>query len=162
MRFLQSLVILLLISTATVAQEEKSATTLIMSTSPEDRLKLSAANVSKLKKFEQSNRYKQVQLVKVGNLAKIQKKGVLTFTIPGSSESFTYFAQKVDAESELDFTWVGVSANKSSTAIFICKNGKLSGTFAINGRGFQLYPTDAGLSVFFESRTDLPANCEVE
>jgi hypothetical protein len=145
-----------------LAQEEKSVTTLIISASEEDKSKLSVGNASKLKKFEQSNRYKQVQLVKVGNLAKIQKKGVLKFSIPGSNETFTYFAKTVDARSESDFTWVGYSADKLSTALFICKNGKLSGTFSFDGRSFRLYPTDAGLSVFFESRTDLDVNCEVE
>lgn len=144
------------------AQEEKSVTTLITSASQEDKLKLSVGNTSKITKIEKSKKYKQVQLVKVGNLAKIQKKGVLTFTIPGSGESVTYFAKKVDAQSELDFTWVGVSADKLSTAIFICKNGKLSGTFSINGRSFQLYSTDEGLSVLTEGRTDLNLNCEVE
>lgn len=145
-----------------LAQEGKSLTDLIISASPEDKLKLPVGNVSKLTKIEQSKKYKQVQLVKVGNLAKIQKKGVLTFTIPGLSETFTYFAQKVVAQSELDFTWIGVSADKLSTAIFICKNGELSGTFGINGRGFQLSPTDGGLSVLIEDRNDLNLNCEVE
>lgn len=145
-----------------LAQEEKSVTDLIISASPEDKSKLSVGSMSKLTKIEQSKRYKQVQLVKVGNLAKIQKKGVLTFTVPGLGETFTYFAQKVVAQSELDFTWIGVSADKLSTAIFICKQGKLSGTFGINGRGFQLSPTDGGLSVLIEDRNDLNLNCEVE
>ena len=172
MKSLQSLLILLSISAATVAQDSESLIHLLNPVSKEDPAKLSPAQMAKVKHLEQSKAYKRVQLVKVGNLTKIQEKGVLTFTVPGNGETFTYFAQKVDVQSELDFTWAGASADKLSTAIFICKKGKLSGTFSLIerpfqliypcGRSFQLYSTDEGISVLTEGRTDLNLNCEVE
>lgn len=110
-----------------LAQESKSAVTLLAPVSQKDQSKLSAQNRSKFERFGQSAYYKQVQLVKVGNLAKIQKKGVLTFTIPGSEKGFTFYSKTVEARSESDFKWIGVSVDKLSTAIFISKNGNLSG-----------------------------------
>jgi hypothetical protein len=132
MRFLQLLVILLLISTATVAQEGKSVTTLLTPASEEDQAKLSIAYMAKVEHLKKVKAYKQVQLVKVGNLAKIQKEGVLTFTLPGDKDSVTFFASQVMETSETDFSWVGASADKLSNAFFICKNGNLSGSFSVS------------------------------
>ena len=155
-----------------LAQKSESSINLLISASEEDQAKLATAYRAKVKHIEQAGRFKRVQLVKVGNLAKIQKKGVLTFTVPGSSDRITFIAREVKAMSESDFTWVGYSAHKLSTAIFICKNGELSGTFSINGgpfelfypngRGFQLYSLGEGLSVLLEGRTDLSISCDAK
>ena len=190
MRFLQSLVVLLLISTATVAQDSESLINLLTPASEEDQAKLSTAHMAKVEHLRQNKAYKQVQLVKVGNLARIQKKGVLTFTLPGDKNSVTFFAKQVVRTSETDFTWVGASADKLSNAFFICKNGNLSGSFSVSKksfnfyssggfsvnektfqlplsggfsvdqRSFQLSSLDEVLSILVEGRTDLFTNCD--
>ena len=190
MKSLQSLLILLLISTVTVAQDSSSLIHLLIPASKEDQAKLSPAHMAKIEHLKQNRAYKQVQLVKVGNLARIQKKGVLTFTLPGDKDSVTFFAKQVVGRSETDFTWVGTSADRLSNAFFICKNGNLSGSFSVNKksfnfyssggfsvnektfelpssggfsvdqRSFQLSSSDEALSVLVEDRTDLPVNCD--
>lgn len=145
-----------------LAQEGKSTITLLSPVSQEDQSKLSAQNSSTFERFKRSEVYKQVQLVKVGNLAKIQKKGILTFAVPGFEKSVTFFSKTVEARSEADFKWVGASADKLSTAIFISKNGNLSGAFNINERSFQLFSAGDELSMLLEDRTDLGLQCNVE
>lgn len=142
------------------AQEEKSTTVLIAPASQADKSGLSDSSTSKLTRMEQSGTYGLILLVKVGNLAKIQKNGVLTFNIPGSGESLTYKATKVIAYSESDFTWSGSSAN--GEASFICKNGVLSGAFRFNKKFFELYNIEGEFYVLSHIRTDLEINCDTE
>lgn len=141
------------------AQGEKSTTVLITPAPQEDWSKLSDSSASKLRRIQQSGTYKQLLLVRAGNLAKIQKEGILTFTIPGSGESATYKAKKVVAISEPDFTWYGESTN--GDALFICKNERLSGSFRVNRRSFELYPIEGEdeFSVLTESPTDRELEC---
>lgn len=142
------------------AQEEKSTTVLIAPASQADKSGLSDSSTSKLTRMQQSGTYGLLLLVKVGNLAKIQKNGVLTFTIPGSGESVTYKAKKVVAYSESDFTWYGSSDN--GDALFICKNGELSGTFRFNKKFFELYNIEGEFYVLSHIRTDLEIKCDTE
>ncbi|GHB86337.1 hypothetical protein [Persicitalea jodogahamensis] len=149
------------VSQSVAAQEEKSTTVLIAPASQADKSGLSDSSTSKLTRMQQSGTYGLILLVKVGNLAKIQKNGVLTFTIPGFNESAIYKATKVVAYSDSDFTWSGSSAN-GQQALFICKNGELSGTFRFDGKYFGLYSIEGQVSVLTHLRTDLEINCDVE
>lgn len=141
------------------AQGEKSTTVLITPAPQEDWSKLSDSNASKLRRLQQSGTYKWLLLVRVGDLAKIQKEGILTFTIPGTGEKATYKAKKVVACSESDFTWYGFSAD--GEALFICKNGRLSGNFRVNGRSFELSSIEGEdeLLVLTESPTHQDLEC---
>lgn len=142
-----------------LAQGEKSTTVLINPAPQEDWSKLSDSNASKLRGLQQSGTYKWLLLVRVGNLAKIQKEGILTFTIPGTGENATYKAKKVIAYSESDFTWYGVSAD--GEALFLCKKGRLTGNFNVRGRSFQLSSIEGEdeLSVLTETPTDREIKC---
>lgn len=144
------------------AQEEKSTTILITPASQADKSELSESSASKFTRMQQSETYGLVMLVKVGNLAKIQKNGVLTFDMPGSGESATYKAKKVVAYSETDFTWSGASAD--GEALFLCKKGRLTGNFSVRGRSFQLSSIagEAEFSILSENRADLEIRCDVE
>lgn len=142
------------------AQEKKSNTVLIAPASQADNTELSDISMAKLTRMQKSGTYGLVLLVRVGNLAKIQKNGVLTFNLPGSGESLTYKATKVIAYSESDFIWSGSSAH--GEASFICKNGRLSGTFRFDGKYFELYNIEGGLHVLTHLRTDLEVRCDVE
>ena len=57
----------------------------------------------KLGNIERNTLHKRVQYVQLGNLAKIQRNGVLTFSIPGANKTVTFNAQRVEAESDQDF-----------------------------------------------------------
>lgn len=151
-----------LFSTQLQAQSSKSTVNFLTPVSQEEQSKLSARNTSKLAQVKQPELHKQVQLVKVGNLAKIQKKGVLSFTVPGAQKSVTFYAGTVEAASEDDFKWIGTSADKLSTAIFISKQGKVYGSFNINNQYFQLFSAEDGLSILIEDRNDLNLSCPSE
>lgn len=153
------IIIFILVFNPAEAQDYRSTTTLLSPIPQEEQAKLSVYAATKFKQLEQDEQFKQVQLVKVGNLAKIQKKGVLTFKIPGTEKTSTFFSREVTAESENDFKWVGVSENNMETAIFMSEKGKVYGTFSSGKRHFQLFSIEEGISVLIEERTDLINSC---
>jgi hypothetical protein len=152
----------LLTTNQSLAQEPKSNVNFLSALSQDDELKLSAKNVSQAKQLDQMKIHKKIQLIKVGNLAKVQKKGVLSFTLPGDEERITFYAKSVNAESEATYKWIGHSTDKLSTAIFISKNDYVTGSFNVNNRYFQLYPAEDGISILIEERTDLNLKCDTE
>ncbi len=117
---------------------------------PLEKSSLPAKLQEKLGNIETNVLHKRVQYVRLGNLAKIQKNGVLTFSIPGAGKTATFNARRVEAESEQDFLWVGKSDDQRYQAIFICKKGRLSGSFETKGGYYQVYTTEEGISVLLE------------
>ena len=91
------------------AQDEKSTTTLFTTVTQGELSTLTPPSVGKLANLQTSAAFKRALPVKFGNLAKIQKKGYLTFSVPGVSKEYTFHAQKVDAASESDYKWVGIT-----------------------------------------------------
>lgn len=152
-------VVLLFAYQNAIGQHAKSTTSLFSQASPDDLSKISQQRTGKIQQMERSGLYKQIIPVKIGDLAKIQKKGILTFNIPGSSEELTYYARQVDAESETDFKWMGASKDGVSTALFICEKGQLFGAFRFGNRHFQVFTLENGISVLQEDRNDLEAHC---
>ncbi|MCF0072201.1 M12 family metallo-peptidase [Dyadobacter sp. CY261] len=145
-----------------IGQQANSTTSLFSLASQDDLSKISQQRAGKIQQMERTGLYKQVLPVKIGDLAKIQKKGVLTFNIPGSSEELTYYARQVDVESETEFKWMGVSKDEVSTALFICEKGQLFGAFRFNNRHFQVFTLENGISVLQEDRNDLEAHCDAD
>ncbi len=115
-----------------------------------DKGNFSAKLREKMTNVEKSPVHKRTMYVQVGNLAKIQKNGILTFSVPGGGSPFTFLARRVEAESERDFIWTGVSDEGLYQAFFICKQGKLSGSFTSKHGNYQLYATDEGVSMLME------------
>jgi Metallo-peptidase family M12/Secretion system C-terminal sorting domain len=115
----------------------------------------------KLGNIERNALHKQVQYVRLGNLAKIQKNGVLTFSIPGANKTVTFNARRVEAESDQDFLWVGKSDDQLHQAIFICKKGKLSGSIETKGGYYQVYTTEEGIGILLEIDPSKGGECSV-
>lgn len=153
---------ILLSADPSIAQISKSTTTLFTPLTQEGLQKAKPTNVTKFRSLQGTGLYKQITPVQIGNLAKIQKDGALSFSLPGSFEKQTFYAEKVDAESEMNFKWFGLSKDKSSSATFISVNGAVSGTFSIGKRHFQVFTIEDGFSILQEDRTDLQFNCSSE
>ena len=125
-----------------------------------DKSKFSAELQKKMTNVENSAVHKKTMYVQVGNLAKIQKNGRLTFSTPQSGRPITFLARRVEAESERDFVWTGISEDGPYQAIFICQDGKLSGSFGSKHGNYQLYAIEEGTSMLMEIDLSKIGDCE--
>ncbi|MCF0060619.1 M12 family metallo-peptidase [Dyadobacter chenwenxiniae] len=152
-------VLLLLVAISSVVGQSTGSETDLFTVISKDEVSLQATVSEKINKMNGSRLYQQIVPVKIGRIPRIQKNGVLTFSIPGSQEKFTFIAQKVNAESDLDFVWYGHSKDYLSTATFISEKGAISGAFNVGKRYFQVYTLDDGISILQEDRTDITVQC---
>ncbi|CCH56543.1 hypothetical protein BN8_05893 [Fibrisoma limi BUZ 3] len=125
-----------------------------------DKSRFSANLQGKMEKIEKNPVHKRTMYVQVGNLAKIQQNGKLTFTIPNTGGPITFLARRVEAESERDFTWVGKSEDGLYQAIFVSKQGKLSGSIESKYGNYQLYGTDESVSLLMEVDLSKSKECK--
>lgn len=141
------------------AQNVKSTVTLFSPIAQQDVAKLPSQYREKLASLQSSTAFKRALPVQFGNLAKIQRKGYLTFSVPGVEKEYTFHAQKVDASSELDYKWVGTTKDNLSSAMFISENGLVHGAFNLDQRHFQIYTLENGLSILLEDNDALEVKC---
>lgn len=129
---------------------ERSVKELFIPMEDTDLSKAAPARSDKYSQLKRSGIHKNIFPVKVGKLAKIQKNGVLKFNIPGSADAVTFIARKVDAQNDDDFYWYGTSADQRNTALFNSEKGRLSGSFNVGDRYFQLSSLAVGVGAIIE------------
>ncbi|OJV17183.1 MAG: hypothetical protein BGO21_07320 [Dyadobacter sp. 50-39] len=145
-----------LATTVSIAQgKEQVQNELFTLIADTDLAKVAPARSDKYSQLKRSRIYKNIFAVKVGKLAKIQRNGVLKFNIPGSAEEVTIVAKKVDAQNDDDFYWYGTSENQRNTALFNSEKGRLSGSFNVGDRYFQLSSLEVGVGAIIE---EVPIN----
>lgn len=142
----------------TFAQSPISETELFTQIPELNLLKAPIHVQAKLKELQKNKAFKSVRPITLGNLAKIQKNGTLSFTIPGS-DKFIFNMTKVDAESESNFKWRGRSPDGLNNAIFISEKGMLFGSFSMNNIHYQVFTTEEGISFLIEENNNLEISC---
>ncbi len=68
---------------------------------------------------------KQVQSIKVGSLPKLQKDGVLTFSLPGLSRKLVVKAKRVEAKFLEDFEWYGEMTDTLGSVTILSNSGQV-------------------------------------
>lgn len=156
-KVLASFLLIISISSSFAQSPETELFTLI----PElNLLKVPAHVQAKLEELKRNKAFKSVRPVTLGNLARIQKNGILTFAIPGSGK-FTFYMNRVEADSESDYKWIGRSSDGLHTAIFISEKGMVYGSFNTDNRSFQVY-TINGTSFLMENNNDVLKTCSTD
>ncbi len=105
----------------------------------------------KAEKLEKLPHARKVHYVQMGNLAKMQQKGVLTFTVPDVVRKITAKAIRVEAQSEQNYKWFGTVAGEETGHVIIsCENGKMTGSIAVDERSFELRHFDGSIHTLTE------------
>jgi hypothetical protein len=89
---------------------------------------------------------KGIQYVQINSLAKVQKKGVLTFTIPGQKNPLSFQVSHVEAQDPQNYTWYGQLLNGVGSAVLISENGTVYGSFQVENQTYRLYGIDKNTS----------------
>ncbi|MCP4551978.1 MAG: T9SS type A sorting domain-containing protein [Bacteroidetes bacterium] len=108
-----------------------------------------------MKKFEnlKKNRlYKNVELIKLGNIAKLSKtnNGALPIKIPGVNKSFVAKSVEIEYSSEENFVWKGEFKKEEGYIKLICRDGEMFGNIQVKGRFFEIQAFESGKNVVIE------------
>jgi len=105
----------------------------------EKETNLNSAQRQKLEIYRGNPVYKEVQLVKVGNLREQQNKGILTFQIPGRKGELIAKVTYVDLISESEYTWNGeFTGNDEGSIAILTKDGAVFGQMNIGTEAYSL------------------------
>ena len=81
------------------------------------------------------------QLVQIGNLADVQRNGVLSFQIPGLAQTFTAQAVIVDYTDEKKYSWAGNITNLPGAYVgLVAEQGTIAGFIQLPKHYYTLYP----------------------
>jgi hypothetical protein len=134
--FLLFISILLASNFQTQAQE-------LFSSSVTERSKMSSEHQKIIDDFAKIKHGKSIQMVTIGDFPSLQKKGKISFTIPGTKEKITVKAVNVVAKNLRNYHWFGHIDKQFGDVNIVCVDGKTSGYITMqDGRKYQFY--DAG------------------
>lgn len=89
---------------------------------------LSSKQQEKLAHISGNRLFKKVQLVGVGNLATIQKQGILPIEIPGRKGVLVAYASRVETLSEKEYLWYGeLRDGEQGSVMIIAKDNAIYG-----------------------------------
>jgi hypothetical protein len=111
----------MLISFSSSAQETEFITVV-----DSKKIKMSKSLIDYELKTKANEMISKLDYVKIGSLAKVQKKGILSFSIPGQSKKVTATATFVEYFSESKYKWYGKTDNGLGDVIVLCDSGKIS------------------------------------
>lgn len=116
-------------------------------------------NISKLKMnnsqkdiFEKTSKdiyLKKMDIVQIGDISKIQKKGTLTFTIPRFGK-VTANAKKIESLGKDNFKWIGEILGEGMMYIYN-KNGNISGHISLGNTSYQINALGNNVSILAEN-----------
>lgn len=114
-------------------------------------LRLDQRQTDKLSRLQQNPLHKKVQIVKVGNLKNIQRKGALPISIPSRLGIVTAYAKSVEAISDTEYTWYGEFEGKDDGFVtIISKNGETYGQINIGDEIYSLKSLGKGQNILVE------------
>ncbi len=113
----------------------------------EKEANLNSVQRQKLEIYRSNPVYKEVQLVKVGNLREHESRGVLTFQIPDRKGELTAKVTYVDLISESDYTWNGeFTGNNEGSIAILTKDGAVFGQMNIGTEAYVLRDLGSGIN----------------
>lgn len=118
------------------------------------QLSLSTKAQETLARVQKNPIYQQIQLVRLGNLAKIQQNGQLTFSLPGNPKPLIATASRVVAQSESTYDWYGELLNGVGHANFLCREGKITANISIGDLVYEIYHLDNDIHVLLNAFLD--------
>ena len=109
---------------------------------PESNLSRSSKGASYLAELRKDKSNKSVVLVRFGNLATLQKNGILTFYLPGSSKPTVSHAIRVEYQDDDHYSYYGTTSD-GVVSIHIRKNESVfSGYFLVDGESYSIRPCE--------------------
>ena len=89
----------------------------------------------------------QMQYIKMGNLAKIQKGGTLRFSIPGRTTKIVAKATHVEYISDKEYKWYGQTDDGRGNVIILCMDSKITAHISLPDGVYEIYSTPNKLHV---------------
>jgi len=119
------------------------------------RSALSQEQQQKLQKLEGREHFKDIQYVRLGSLPNIQKKGTLTFSVPGYPHRLVAESSRVSAQTDIDYKWSGSFRDRVGNITIVSKNGEVRGHIAVDDQVFEIYPLDDGTHALVTLDTEI-------
>ena len=118
----------------------------------------------KLDKFERdTNSFKKLHYISVGNIKTIQKNNKLTVHIPSTGKPITFKAKRVETYSDEDYTWYGEDESDGYASITIQnKNGLYFGYIKTIDEVSEIYGLLRGESVVLDKKKVTQSFCNSE
>jgi hypothetical protein len=108
-------------------------------------LRLNESQSSMLERARKNPFCKSIRSIRLSDLSKCQRNGVLKFTIPGRSGEIEARAKYVKSYSALNYEWFGTIDNELGSMAIICRNGKITGNISMPGEMYEIYHTNNDL-----------------
>lgn len=139
--------LILLIPVMTLGQNQ----TLVEITN-EAELSLKQEHLKKFQNLKKNRLYKNVELIKLGNVAKLSKtnNGALPIKIPGVNKAYVVKPVEIEYKSEVNFVWKGEFKKEEGYVKLICRNGEIFGNIQVNDRFFEIQAFESGKNVIIE------------
>jgi hypothetical protein len=126
----------------------------LFSSSVTERSKMSTEHQKIIDDFAKIKYGKSIQMVTMGDFPSLQKKGKISFTIPGTKEKITVKAVNVVAKSLKNYHWFGELEGQTGNVNIVCVDGKTSGYISLDkDRKYEF--CDAGNNKFALMEVDL-------
>lgn len=130
------LIAILYVSFAASAQRSSSN---FIETLNEAQVNFKPNQQQKLQNIRSNDMYKQVSLIRVGNLATIQKRGALPIEIPGRKGRLVAKVKSVEAISETEFVWIGEFIQEEGTVMIIAREGRVFGHITVGDDAYEIH-----------------------
>jgi hypothetical protein len=103
-----------------------------------------------LKKFDNMNSKKSIQIVKLGNITDFIKGKKISFKIPGYNKTLKADITLLEAEDENNYKCFGRMENDGGDLMILCEKGKITAHISVDGRVFQIYYNDDNTATLIE------------
>ena len=109
---------------------------------------------SAISRVQSNTNYREVQYVKIGDLSKIQKNGVLTFSLPGVGKRIVASAVRVTVKSKTEYDWYGELADSLGYVNILYRDGKCTANISVDGHLYEIYHIDGDTHVILTTVID--------
>jgi hypothetical protein len=145
------LVVILIIPLVTFGQDKS-----LIEISTKKELFLKNEHSKKFENLKKNKVYKNVELIKLGNVAKLSKtnNGALPIKIPGVKKTYVAKPVEIEYSSEENFVWKGEFKKDEGYVKLICTGGEIFGNIQVDDRFFEIQAFEPDKNVFFEYDKD--------
>lgn len=117
---------------------------------------LKVEHSKKLEQLKKNKFYKNVQLIKFGNVSKLSNdnNGVLPITIPGINKTLVAKPSEIEYISDENYVWKGDFKKADGYVKLICKNNEIFGSIQVDDKFFEIQSFEPGKNVLIEYNND--------
>ena len=122
----------------------------------ETEIILKVEHSKKLEQLKKNKLYKNVQLIKLGNVSKLSNdnNGVLPIVIPGINKSLVAKPSEIEYISDENYVWKGDFKKVDGYVKLICKNNEIFGSIQVDDKFFEIQSFEPGINVLIEYNND--------